>query len=106
MEPGPDSKVTIQAAPRDVAPAGLSKCGKGRAVVVILDTRGAEGANAAIVGSVSSRGPGGLGGTAEVGAVVPGGAGEATVGRSLRDGGGGPLRGEEILEMRDVLELQ
>ena len=56
------------------------------------------------MGGVSSRGPGGLGGTAEVGAIVPDGAvGADTI---IRDGAGGPVRGEEVLEMRDVLELQ
>ena len=79
---------------------------EGGAVVVVLNTEGAEHAlGSAAVHGVSARGPASSGGAAEVAAVVPGGAGVAAVGGGVGDGGSRPLRGEEGLEVNDVREL-
>jgi len=80
--------------------------GAGAGVGGVDDAEGAEHAlGGAAVDGVLARGPGGLGGAAEVLAVVPGGAGVAVDGGRVGDGHGGPGRGEERLEVGDVLEL-
>jgi len=81
--------------------------GAGAGVGGVDDAEGAEHAlGHAAVDGVLARGPGGLGGAAEVRAVVPGGAGVAVDAGRVGDLGGGPVRGEEGLEVGDVGELQ
>ena len=53
-----------------------------------------------------ARGPGGLGGAAEVGAVVPGGGGVAVDAGGIGDLSGGPIRSKEGLEVHEIVELQ
>ena len=72
----------------------------------VNDAEGAEHAlSLATVLGDGARGPGSLGGAAEVGAVVPGGGGVAVDGGRVRYLGRGPVRGEEGLEVQDVVEL-
>jgi hypothetical protein len=81
------------------------------AVVLIIDTEGTEhaaGGGGVGVDGVSARGPGGVGGATEVGAVVPCGGGEgADAGGSVGDGGSGP-GGREVegLEVGEIGELK
>jgi hypothetical protein len=83
---------------------GANSAGAG--VGGVDDAEGAEHAlSLARVLGDGARGPGGLGGAAEVGAVVPGGGGVAVDGGRVRDLGRGPVRGEEGLEVLDVGEL-
>jgi hypothetical protein len=83
---------------------GANSAGAG--VGGVDDAEGAEHALSltTVLGDLA-RGPGGLGGAAEVGAVVPGGGGVAVDGGRVRDLGRGPVRGEEGLEVQDVVEL-
>ena len=97
---------------RLAAAAGL-EFGGDVAVVLIVDTEGAEkaaGGGSVGVDSVGAGGPGGLGGSTEVRAVVPGGGSEgAGEGGIVGDGGSGPHGGEgsgELREVGDVGELR
>ena len=91
----------------------LGSVGPDVVVVLIVDTERSENAASGIsvgVGGVGAGGPGCLGGSTEVRAVVPGGGGQGAGLRGIvGDGGSGPHGGEgggELREVRDVGELR